>query len=69
MSWACHPNPGKSYIFEDFEDLVDHNADRMNKFATTAWNITTRAVKSDFWKSFSKAAAQGALSRLYPPFA
>ena len=34
MSWACHPNPGKSYIFEDFEDLVDHNAGRMNKFAT-----------------------------------
>ena len=29
----------------------------------------SRARKSDFWKSISKAAAQGALSRLYPPFA
>ena len=29
----------------------------------------TRAGKSDFWKSISKAAAQGALSRLHPPFA
>ena len=36
MRWACHPNAGKGYILEDFEYLVDHNADRMNKFATTA---------------------------------
>ena len=27
----------------------------------------TRAGKSDFWKSISKAAAQGALNRFYPP--
>ena len=31
-------------------------------------NIANRAGKSDFWKSISKAVAQGALSRLYPPF-
>ena len=27
------------------------------------------AEKSDFWKAVSKAAAQGALNRFYPPFA
>ena len=27
----------------------------------------TRAGKSDFWESISKAAAQGALNRFYPP--
>ena len=31
--------------------------------------IHNRAGKSEFWKSILKAAAQGALSRLYPPFA
>ena len=29
--------------------------------------VKTRAGKSDFWKSISKAAAQGALNRFYPP--
>ena len=31
------------------------------------FRIYTRAGKSDFWKSISKADAQGALNRLYPP--
>ena len=29
--------------------------------------IAIRAEKSDFWKSISKAAAQGDLNRFYPP--
>ena len=29
--------------------------------------ILIRAGKTDFWKSISKAAAQGALNRFYPP--
>ena len=29
--------------------------------------IRIRAGKLDFWKSISKAAAQGALNRFYPP--
>ena len=33
MRWVCHPNAGKGYIFED---PADHNADKMNKFATAA---------------------------------
>ena len=40
MRWACHPNAGKSYIFEDFEEFVDHSADRMNIFATAGWTTT-----------------------------
>ena len=31
--------------------------------------VQIRAEKSDFWKSISKAAAQGDLNRFYPPFA
>ena len=38
---------------------------------TSSWEprrkVSPRARKSDFWKSISKAAAQGALNRLYPP--
>ena len=29
--------------------------------------MVVRAGKSDYWKSISKAAAQGALNRFYPP--
>ena len=31
------------------------------------YSIHIRAGKSDFWKSITKAAAQGALNRFYPP--
>ena len=40
MRRACHPNAGKGNICEDFEDLVDHNADRMDKIATAGWTTT-----------------------------
>ena len=46
-----------------------HTAIVYGMYATCmlSWWVNNRAEKSDFWKSISKAAAHGALSRLYPP--
>ena len=73
--WACDVSGCEIKGATRKKDIDRHarkhaaEKEKHNGFSQLCDREATRGGKSDFWKSISKAAAQGALSRLDPPFA
>ena len=72
--WACDVSGCEIKGATRKKDIDRHarkhaaEKEKHNRFSQLCDREATRGGKPDFWKSISKAAAQDAFSRLYPPF-